>query len=257
GYISFWNSEKDSYAYSEVTNGDYSVSGLKDVNHTVWVSIDGDSYAPKQLTINRPADLGNKRNFSVNTNQGKKLKVTVKNGSNMVVPDATVSTDYSEKRTNSSGWVKFPRQPIGELTVSANKGGYRGAVDEINISGPTSSLTEGGLDKVREKNLTISRINEKKLVVNVTKSTRSGKAVSGATVFFVSNETGVSKSGSAVTGSNGKATVEHLATGSFSVSLGLSEDEVYSNTTTVDSGETGYLAFNGSNYHLGYEVKPQ
>ncbi|MFB6212999.1 MAG: carboxypeptidase regulatory-like domain-containing protein [Candidatus Nanohaloarchaea archaeon] len=257
GYISFWNSEKGSYAYSEVNSGDYSVSGLKDVNHTVWVSIDGDSYAPKQLTINKPSDLGNSRNFSINTNQGKKLKVTVRNSSGMVVPAARVSTDYSEKETGSNGVAKFPKQPIGELTVSANKEGYRGAVDEINISGPTSRLTGGGLDKVREKNLTISRINEKKLVVNVTKSTRSGKAVSGATVFFVSNETGVSKSGSAVTDSNGKATVEHLAMGSFSVSLGLSEDKVYSNTTTIDSGETQFLSFNGSNYHLGYEVKPQ
>lgn len=257
GSIAFSNSSKESSGYSEITSGDFSVDGLKDVRHEAWVSVDSGKYSPKTFDVKKPSSLvdGFRKNFTVDTNDGKELKVTVENSTG-TVEDAKVATGSLENRTDDDGVARFPEQPVGEVTLTASKEGYEGVQKTINVSTPSSSNLGGS---VREETLNIERIDEKKLDVNVTKNSKSGEAVSGATVLFVSNQTGVSKSGSSVTGSTGKATVEHLSTGDYGVTLGTGEGNTDTNSVTINADESSFVQFSISSktYYLGYQVNPQ
>ncbi len=255
GYISLWNFSENSYGYAEIENGEYNVTGLKNVNHTVWVSLRNSSFDSKRKTLDKPKDLSNTKNFTFSKNKGRKLAVTV-TGNSTGKLDAKVAVGGAEKTTGDDGKAVFGYQPKNtEKRILVNKEGYRGKIKTVETK---SRKTGFGTEEFQNVTVTLNKINRLKLEANVSKS---GKSVSGATLMFTSNETGISVSGSGTTGGNGKTSIEGLAEGSYQLTLVVGENSLGETSTKIRQNKTASLNVSGSSldseYSVWYEVKDQ
>ncbi len=251
GEIAVWNREHEAFGHSEIVNGEYNITGLQDnIAYNVWFRVDTDEFTPDRESVDL-SELSEpyEKNFSVAGNKGQKLNVTV-TSSGAPLANATVRTPLRERTTNDAGFVTFPNQSIGGLTISINKDGYRGVLRTENIDRPGQL----GVEEYKSLSVSLDQVVETEVDVNVT---RDGEAVSSVSTVFVSNETGISQHSSAVTGGDGETTVEGLVDGDYLLTLGISEDEVHRDSVTVDSdaGAQTSEGFDGSEYDVWFNAE--
>lgn len=249
GSISVWNDTADSYAYDRFSGGSYNLTGISNIGHKVWINVDDKKYDSKFTEVSKSA-VGGSKNFTFGRNKGTKLGVTVTNNEGTGIANATIVVSGDQKKTDRTGEAVFPRQEKNtNVTVNVEADGYRGKSKELAI--PARSQI-GGTKEFTNTTVELKTVTE--LEVNATVEDSNNEPVSDATVLFVSNETGVSESSSAVTGGSGSAVIEGLSKGDYQVTLVLGEDNFYENTTSISAGMAGKSLGLGS-YSMSYGVR--
>jgi len=247
GQIGLWNRSKRAFAWTEFSGGTYSVSGLKNVSYNAWISVDNESYKDLRTEVNR-SSLDDSRTFNMSRNKGRSLRITVQdNSTSDVLENASVYLQDREKTTNGNGVVTFSRQPEGaNVRVRVSKEDYAARTTSFTIKSRTTSFG-GSSETVEYQNETVKldSVGGKQFDVNVNLTrTGSDKAVSGASVIFLSNESGNAQTSAAVTDSNGRATVEELIDGTYQVTVAVGEDEFNTTTTKLDTGANKHAILN-------------
>jgi protocatechuate 3,4-dioxygenase beta subunit len=268
GRIGIWNSSSESYAFTEFANGTYSVSGLADVGHRIVVETDQQSFQRNRTTVGKLSNVGNTKNITMSRPNGRKVEITVEenisDGTNTPIANASVIFGATERSTGTDGIVTYSNQPTGaEIDVAVKADGYEARRTSVTIkSKKTGSGSLSGTKEWQNVSIPLNAVQKPiEASVNVTKGSRSGQAVSSASVIFVSNETGSSQSSSGVTGSSGWTGIPDLIPGPYLITLVIDDDKfgTTSSEVSLSAGTTSFssVTIDSTTYHIGYEVSEQ
>lgn len=249
GFISVYNSTEESYGYTEFSNGDYNVTGLKNVPYRAYVSVDSQKFSSRTFEIGT-SNLTNGRNFTFGSNTGPELRVVVRDTSGAAVSNASVVARGELKITGTDGDVNFGKQPNNEkVTIRVSKPDYNTSSRTVTVKSTQSTSLGTTQVSVQNESFTIKNVQGelKDYSINLTKS---GKNVSEASVVARSNSSSSSLTSSAITGSDGSGTLEDLLPGPYFVTV--SEDGNLA-STSLDLENSVNSSFSIGNYTLGVE----
>ena len=252
GYISVYNGSKNAYGYDEIQNGYYNITGLKDNQYRAYINIESTKYSSKTFTVGK-SNLSGQRNFTFGENSGPKLWVKVNDSTGSVIENVSVIAGGVEKKTDSNGLAKFGKKVNNQqIRVTAYKKNYNSSSKTVT---PKSQVQTGfGSTAVNIKNVSFTLENIRgelnDYVVNVTDSNEN---VNGASIVARYGKDSTPITSSAITGSDGSATLEDILPGDYLISISA-DGEFASATRALNLTNVG-TNFSIGNYSLGVEAE--
>ncbi|MFB6145738.1 MAG: PKD domain-containing protein [Candidatus Nanohaloarchaea archaeon] len=259
GWISVWNESSRSYAYQRLENGQFNLTGLRNVSHKVWISAMNESVKNMKTTVST-SELGGRKQFQLQVQTTTKdlvVQVHEENPSGPLEPNVTVATSSVKKQTGPNGTVRFNSLTPGtNVTVYLNKDGFRSKIKEVEMRGLTSG-------DVRTADIGLDRVQEYSVKLNVSKPGNGTEISPPASVIFVSRRNGSAESDSVtVNTESARPSLEGLTSGNYTVTVTTGPDTTYVNETAeipVDGGgfsETlNMTSSTGTEFRVWYEVQ--
>lgn len=251
GFISLYNSSQDAYSYTSFSDGEYNITGLKDVGYNAYVYVRDSDYSSKTFSVDS-SELDGSKDFTFGANQGPELRVIVQNPSGSRIANTSVLVEGDLKSTDLNGVANFGEQPDDqEASISVRKEGYNTSTADPVLQ--TTESVAGTTKTIEIYNQTMVIENVEGQLVDISVNlTDSEGTVDGATVVARSTDEASSLSASAVTDSEGNATLEGLLPGKKYLTSLTVDGSLSSGNVTFDSGEENVSSL--GSYELGYEV---